>query len=586
MEAVSFLALRPFGLPTSFPHSACLGPSAGDNLDVSDVAKRVPHLSCKGGRYYFRKRVPQALVPFLGKEVSQALGNVSKAQAEVQARELSHRYAAEFLRELHGRGLAENPPLPAPTNPRRVPSAEEVKQVARASARELLVQDEEVRIMGLRTDLGDWWLGSLSDLDTAVGAALSDGEMNGLWHRFIGDLSAHGMTMPEDPADRRRMLRMWAIEQARALQGITARNRGEPIETPPPIPAPSATNGAAAGRYMRDAFDAWKKAARRPEKTAGAFERHLTTFEEMSGNPELSTFRRADAVRFRDALQAWAVEQGKTAATADNVMTSIKALATVAHDREWLVGTPFARLTINQGGKKSEGREPWTREELVRLFDAPLFTDYALPSGNSIATKAGADAAYWVPLLAAYTGARPGELCQLWSDDLSESEGGLVVEFRENAERGQRLKNRGSWRAVPVHSELIRLGLKDYWQTVSANGPGPLFPALPTAGENGPAGQFGKWFGAFKKAQGFASSTKTLHSFRHTFITEMKFAGVSGALVRALSGHAGEDIGETTYAATIRREAERLRAEVEKLRYPGLKPVRVFKACASGGPGG
>ena len=56
-----------------------------------------------------------------------------------------------------------------------------------------------------------------------------------------------------------------------------------------------------------------------------------------------------------------------------------------------------------------------------------------------MATKAGADAAYWVPLLAAYTGARPSELCQLWTDDLSEEAGGLVVEFRNDANRGRLL---------------------------------------------------------------------------------------------------------------------------------------------------
>jgi integrase len=202
----------------------------------------------------------------------------------------------------------------------------------------------------------------------------------------------------------------------------------------------------------------------------------------------LSKMRRAAAVRFRDALQQWAVENGKTARTADNTLTSIKALANIARDREWMEGNPFERLAVTKGGKDSEGREPWTPDEMAVLFDAPLFKAYELPEGDSMATKAGDDAAYWVPLLAAYTGARPSELCQLWTDDLSEGEGGLVVEFRSDADRGQRLKDKketkkgASWRAVPIHSELIRLGLRDYWEAVKArnNGcTGPLFPSLP-----------------------------------------------------------------------------------------------------------
>lgn len=325
---------------------------------------------------------------------------------------------------------------------------------------------------------------------------------------------------------------------------------------------------------MRDAFDAWKMAQQRPAKTVDVFERHLQTFERIAGDPLLSTVRRADAIRFRDALQAWAVEHKKTAATADNVLTSIKALANVARDREWIEGNPFERLSVTVGGKKSEGREPWTPAELLRLFDDPLFTAYKLPEGSAMARKAGGDAAYWVPIIAAYTGARPGELCQLWTDDVSEAEGGLVIEFRENEERGQSLKNQGSWRATPVHSELIRLGFRDYWQRISRQGVGPLFPLMQQVGKNGAAGQFGQWFGSFKKAKGFDRPTKTLHSFRHTVETELGFAGVSPTLVDALTGHVGEGIGRKVYGATIRREAERLRPMLEMLSYPGLKISR------------
>ena len=53
------------------------------------MAKKVPHLVCKGGRFYFRMRVPLPLVPVFGAEVSQALGDVTKAQAEVRVRELT-----------------------------------------------------------------------------------------------------------------------------------------------------------------------------------------------------------------------------------------------------------------------------------------------------------------------------------------------------------------------------------------------------------------------------------------------------------------------------------------------------------------
>jgi integrase len=87
------------------------------------------------------------------------------------------------------------------------------------------------------------------------------------------------------------------------------------------------------------------------------------------------------------------------------------------------------------------------------LFGDPIWTEHRLPK----ARKAGADAAYWLPLMAAYTGARVSELAQLWTDDITTDEGAEVIEFRDNTERAQGLKTEGSWRAVPMHSELVRL---------------------------------------------------------------------------------------------------------------------------------
>jgi len=100
---------------------------------------------------------------------------------------------------------------------------------------------------------------------------------------------------------------------------------------------------------------------------------------------------------------------------------------------------------------------------------------------------------------------------------------------------------------------------------------------LPKDGDNGAAGQFGQWFGDFKRSRGFATSKKTLHSFRHTVETELGFAGVSPTIVDAITGHAGQGVGRKVYGATIRRNAERLRADLERLAYPGLELGRVFK---------
>ena len=267
-----------------------------------------------------------------------------------------------------------------------------------------------------------------------------------------------------------------------AARELVQRDAGDVVDTPPeqqrPQPEPVPAAPANPGKCMADALEAWKGLGVRKAKTIGVFTRHVALFAEMMGDPELSTLRRADGIRFRDALTRRAIKAVNTAASADNVLTTIKALTNVAKDQEWLTINPFERLTVTEGGRESEGREPWTVEELSRLFDAPLFTQYVLPAGNAIANKAGADAAYWVPLLLLYTGARPSEVCQLWTDDLSVVDGHMVMEIREDPARGTSLKNRSSRRALPIHSELLRLGFSDYWQSVVArsNGAGLALP--------------------------------------------------------------------------------------------------------------
>ena len=332
--------------------------------------------------------------------------------------------------------------------------------------------------------------------------------------------------------------------------------------------APHKTIGVV--RKMSDAFAVWLE-TERPSKTVGAFTRHVEHFVRAMGDPPLHVINKQLAIEFRDSLQQWAIDNNKAAETATNVLTSIKAVTNAARDKGWIDQNPFERLTVKRGGKDKVDREPWSADELKVLFNDPIWNDYLLPKDK----KAGRDAAYWIPLIACYTGARVSEIAQLWTDDILVSTGAEVIEFRGNESRGQRLKNKGSWRAVPMHVELVRLGLPEYVQSLPL---GPLFPLLPVKGANGAGGQFGQWFGNFKRAKGFESTTKTLHSFRHLVASELRLLSVAESLADAITGHMGESVARKVYSATIKRQAERLRPEINKLSYENLSLPRVWKA--------
>ena len=101
---------------------------------------------------------------------------------------------------------------------------------------------------------------------------------------------------------------------------------------------------------------------------------------------------------------------------------------------------------------------------------------------------------------------------------------------------------------------------------------------MPRTGVNGPGGQFGQWFGQFKRAKGFQSAKKTLHSFRHLVASELRLAGATDPQADAITGHAGQGLGRTVYSATIRREAARLRPVIELLAFPELQSLRALGA--------
>lgn len=360
-------------------------------------------------------------------------------------------------------------------------------------------------------------------------------------------------------------LRVQRLRERRALLASAA------VQQPTLMSATGATRPVSVtpGHRIMDAFEVWNTEGR-PAKTVSKFKSHARQFLVLAGDPVLEGFTKRDAIEFRNAVQSWAVEEGKTATTANNVLISVRAIFTTARDQGWIESNPLSGLEVKTGGKKGERREPWTHDELRLLFGDPIFTEYRLPTEK----KAGLDAAYWIPLIACYTGARVSEIAQLWTDDLTLAPGAEVIEFRAEEGRGQSLKTEGSWRAVPMHSELIRLGLADYAASLPK---GRLFPSLPTAGVNGAGGQFGSWFGQFKKAKGFPS-TKTLHSFRHLVATELRLNGATEAQANAITGHAGQGVAGQVYAATIRQQANRLRGVVELLKFPELTLHRVYPA--------
>ena len=109
----------------------------------------------------------------------------------------------------------------------------------------------------------------------------------------------------------------------------------------------------------------------------------------------------------------------------------------------------------------------------------------------------------------------------------------------------KRLKTSSSHRRIPIHPELIRLGLLDYVQMLKEGQSDRLFPKLVENVNNQYTAAFSKWFGRYLRGTiGITDKRKTFHSFRHGFKEACRVAEIPKDLHDKLTGHMSSDVGD------------------------------------------
>lgn len=161
--------------------------------------------------------------------------------------------------------------------------------------------------------------------------------------------------------------------------------------------------------------------------------------------------------------------------------------------------------------RKRKERKPFEPEHIRTLFD---------PVSYSRATRYQ-PARFWIPLILHYTGARLNEIAQISLSDvenLAETMSLRITDEHDPAvpDDNRTIKNESSRRSIPIHDDLIQIGLGDYVERLKAAGHIRLFPELPhdQAGER--ASAVSKWFGRYRTSCGFTDDY-VLHSLRHSF---------------------------------------------------------------------
>jgi integrase len=408
-------------------------------------------------------------------------------------------------------------------------------------------------------------------------------------------VAKHGLVLhPDDPAWRQLELGFVKAQRS-AFEHIKARLEGEDVPTPEPL---ATSRGETITGALKRWADGGGRGARKPRSASAAeAEWAVQRFVELHSDLPLTAITKAHGRAFRDVLaklpkalphrlkgfpllellkQDLSPYPKRSAQTVNKILALLGAIFARAERDGFFEALPAWSNPFHVGFEiapsEREPYEPFSLEELRRLFASPVFACNERPKGGR------GEAAFWFPLIALFSGARRMEIAQLRVSDLRQGEGGIWYFDFTNEGEDQTLKTASSARSVPIHNELIRLGLLEALTSRAASQPtgAPLWagfepPILPKAKA------WTKWFGRYLAVHVVDHPAKTFHSFRHTFKRACREAGLSEEIHHALTGHSGGGVGRR-YGRERRADGsldrgislQRLQHEINKIVYPNL----------------
>ncbi len=277
-------------------------------------------------------------------------------------------------------------------------------------------------------------------------------------------------------------------------------------------------------------FDAllkyWEREGPKAPSSLVSFNQHVADFKERLKHSDASRVTKADVIAWKDAL----LDKGLSAKTInDGYLASIRTLYRLAKRNDLIAGDPTEGVRVFAKRRAGDGRLPYEDAEVAAIL--------------ALADAETKPHLRWIPWLLALTGARVGEIAQLWGNRVATINDIPIIRIAP-AEDGGTIKNVGSERDVPLHPAIIDRGFLEFVNT-RPNG-GPLFyggkkaASRPrksqTAGHasDGAINRVREWI----RDNGFTDRRKApSHAFRHWFKTKCADLDIADSVADAIQGH-------------------------------------------------
>lgn len=539
--------------------------------------------------YYLRVQVPPDLVELYGKaRIPVALGTASLTEAKLRAAGTLQKYHDEFAARRRGREIVEN----------------DVAAIAWKHYSELVENDERFRDQNLTDEqLDELWREMEAEFgEYDIGAYQAFAEIRDRietykQHRersrsllISGDpnkvlaavaesvdehVSAYRAKLPKTSPTYRRVAMGVARAEMEALKRADERDRMDWTGTPtdPLIKRAEQPKAALPGSRIMDHYDRFLK-QRASDISADTISQNkgvIQLFAEFVGEDlPVNQLRRKHVSDWCDQLylmpkmakQVTALKHLKfKEVIAANQKLGRQTIDPKTINRYLSALSPFAKWLAARGfienpifvddmfiklDRSKPKRAPFSDEQLKALFGSPLFRGCL---SNTVEHKPGnftvRDWRYWLPLIALFSGMRLGEIAQLLVEDVQEMHGNWVMHVTTEGDDEKKLKTVGSERIVPVHSQLIALGLLDYHKRIKEAGHKRLFPEIKPDSRGFMSGVPSKFLNTYLDRIGVKTKTLAMHSFRHLFADRLRAAGYLNSEFGFILGH-GDRLVRTT----------------------------------------
>ncbi len=293
-------------------------------------------------------------------------------------------------------------------------------------------------------------------------------------------------------------------------------------------------------------------------KTKAEFTQSFTTLLSLLSDQLVANITRSDCVKCRELLQVLPPNftkkkqfRGMTARQIAKTSSGGQSLSGKTVNKYLTLLSSFFKWSIRQGVINSNPAEGLllslsksiSEEREVYSLDDIQQIKAKLPRVSTEPEK------FWIPLIAMYSGLRLDEICQLHRVDIQLIEG--VRCFNINSHGNKRLKTSSSVRVVPIHPELVNLGLLDYVDQLAE---GQLWQNLQPDKFGRFGHKFGNWFSRFNRREITDNPRKCFHSFRHTVANQLKQNGISETVIAELIGHKNSNITTGRYGKSYNVE--------------------------------